>query len=415
MTFGVPGEVISVQAMANFRVSAQGAGATARDIGQSQIEGGDFFEHGGIGETALNAGGVCSEAAAKLFETRRAGLAGNDTGVRIARGKDESLSARRRAGIDDAFHFLDEIFGEVRGDLSDQLRAFILNAHSVFKKSRRGRDIAGEDGSSAGEQFARGELDGGLGEFGFYFGIFDAQGQAGLGLAVAADDAGRLKAVKVDPALDDPGGMGFGECEFGRRLLKEVNGRSARELAEDGVDHAGGEAMAGLNGQLNALADGGVGGNAVEQEKLKGAETESYKDFGIEFGIGTLEERSKLVVEANLPAEDAEDESCDEIAVGGRESVYGVAAEQIAGVGWSALDSQENLKRCSAGWRYGGHSTQPKRAPGASGTPRRNSGAARRFLPSIWISTSSSQVLAAQAAKRRWFSTQVLPGSARTD
>jgi len=129
------GEVISVQAMANFRVSAQGAGATARDIGQSQIEGGDFFEHGGIGETALNAGGVCSEAAAKLFETRRAGLAGNDTGVRIARGKDESLSARRRAGIDDAFHFLDEIFGEVRGDLSDQLRAFILNAHSVFKKA----------------------------------------------------------------------------------------------------------------------------------------------------------------------------------------------------------------------------------------------------------------------------------------
>jgi hypothetical protein len=51
-------------------------------------------------------------------------------------------------------------------------------------------------------------------------------------------------------------------------------------------------------------------------------------------------------------------------------------------VGLAALDSQKDLKRCSACGGNPGHRRQPRRMPAATGIPRRNSAADRRFLPS---------------------------------
>ena len=50
------------------------------------------------------------------------------------------------------------------------------------------------------------------------------------------------------------------------------------------------------------------------------------------------------MVEPNLPAEHAQHQGRGQIAVGGRESVDGLAAQQIVGVGLAALDGHENLE-----------------------------------------------------------------------
>jgi hypothetical protein len=48
----------------------------------------------------------------------------------------------------------------------------------------------------------------------------------------------------------------------------------------------------------------------------------------------------------------------------------------------AALDSQEDLKCQPACGGNPGHRLQPRRMPGATGIPRRNSAADRRFFPS---------------------------------
>ncbi len=69
-------------------------------------------------------------------------------------------------------------------------------------------------------------------------------------------------------------------------MLNDI--RSAGEFAQDGVDHAGGEAVAGLLGQLHALVDCGAGGDAVQMEKLEGAQAEGDRISGSSLALGRL-------------------------------------------------------------------------------------------------------------------------------
>ncbi len=140
--------------------------------------------------------------------------------------------------------------------------------------------------------------------------------------------------------------------------------------------------MAGPFGQLDALIDGCVGGNAIEKAQLKRAHAESDRDLRIEFFSGFGEE-FQLVIEEDLPAEHAEHESCGQMAVGGRERVDGSRAQQIIRVRVAALDSQQDFEGGFTCGRDGGQGGQPRRASAWSGFPRRNSSVVMRFLPSI--------------------------------
>jgi hypothetical protein len=88
---------------------------------------------------------------------------------------------------------------------------------------------------------------------------------------------------------------------------------------------------------------------------LKCAEAKRDANFSIEARIGPREQGLQLMVEANLPTEHAKHERRGKMAVGGRKSVDGFAAQQIVGVRLPTLDSEQNLKsgfpRCS----HGGH------------------------------------------------------------
>ena len=106
------------------------------------------------------------------------------------------------------------------------------------------------------------------------------------------------------------------------------------------------------------------------------------RDFGIEFGSRLLDEKLELLIETNLPAENAEHESCSQMAIGGRECVDRFRTQQIIGVSFAALDGQQNIEGGFARWRDGGHGAQPKCASAGSGFPRRNSSVVMRFLPS---------------------------------
>ena len=158
--------------------------------------------------------------------------------------------------------------------------------------------------------------------------------------------------------------------------------------------------MSRLLGQLHTFVDGGAGRNAVHVQNLKCAQAQRYADFGFEFSVGVLEQRLQLVVEADLPAEHAENQGCGEIAVCRRECADGFAAQQVIGKGVPSLHSQEDVEGCFAcqgnpggailrrgfrnvGLPESGHGVgDPSRAPAGSWLPRRNSAAGRRFFPS---------------------------------
>ena len=171
--------------------------------------------------------------------------------------------------------------------------------------------------------------------------------------------------------------------------------------------------MARLFRQLHALIDGGVSGNAIEKLQLKGAEAESDENFRIEPGIGTFQSRANLGIQPDLPAKHAQHQGGRQIAVGDAERIDFLASEQIVRVGLAALDGEKNVEGSLARGRDSRHGAQPRRASAASGFPRRNSAASRRFLPSSCTSAISSHVLPAQATNRRWFSMRTDPGAAR--
>ena len=110
-----------------------------------------------------------------------------------------------------------------------------------------------------------------------------------------------------------------------REIVCSLRGYS--KLAQDGVDHAGGEVVAGLLDQFDAFGENGACGDAIHVEQLECAQAESDQDFCIEFHVGMSEQSADLLVELNLPAEHAQDERRDQVAVGGGERIDGFAAQ----------------------------------------------------------------------------------------
>ena len=139
-------------------------------------------------------------------------------------------------------------------------------------------------------------------------------------------------------------------AERGWGLIWKACVRSFGESAEDGVDHARGELLAGLLGQFHAFIDGGTRGDAVHVQNLECTQAEQDEDFRIEFGVGVSEQSPDLVVEADLPAEDAEDHGCDQISIEGRESADGFVAQQVVSMRAVALDCHENYEGRLASW-----------------------------------------------------------------
>ena len=92
--------------------------------------------------------------------------------------------------------------------------------------------------------------------------------------------SGGVAAVVGDPALDEPGGVAEALGEGGGGLEDAgLRGRwAAAILRRIGVDHAGGVGLAGGAAELDALAEGGVGGDAVHVQELEGAQAQGDGD-----------------------------------------------------------------------------------------------------------------------------------------
>ena len=119
-------------------------------------------------------------------------------------------------------------------------------------------------------------------------------------------------------------------------------------LAQDRVDHAGGVRFACGAAELDALAERGVGGNAVEVKELEGSEAEGDRNGLCDALTGTLEESADASIEGDLPTEDTHDEGGGEVAVFGGERVDVGGVEEFVAVAFVLADEGKNLKRCEA-------------------------------------------------------------------
>ena len=176
----------------------------------------------------------------------------------------------------------------------DGLGADVLNAGTRRRRSAGDAPCSGESG---GLEVGRG--------------LRVADVHFGFNERVARDGGGCFGAVVASPLAEEPGGA------------REFDGQGrpgdgvAGDLAEDGVDEAGGEAFAAALGEFDAFVDGGVAGYAVEVAKLKDAHPEGCADAGLGFGgaAGVVVDQE---VELGLVAEAAKDD------VGGESGVTGV-------------------------------------------------------------------------------------------
>jgi len=98
--------------------------------------------------------------------------------------------------------------------------------------------------------------------------------------------------------------------ESGGFIELRLGGILASELAEDGVDHAGGVAVTSGADEFDRFAEGRVGGDPVQVLELEGSHTEGRCDWGREGEIRALEERLHPGIQCDLPAEDTENKRC---------------------------------------------------------------------------------------------------------
>ena len=134
--------------------------------------------------------------------------------------------------------------------------------------------------------------------------------------------------------------MGLNNVEIVDARARIAQPRNARQLAQHRVDHAGGEAVTGVLGQLHALVNRGARRDAVHIQNLKRAQPQDDLNLRVELGVGPGEQRMKLMIEQNLPAQYAQHERRSQVAVRSRESVDCPAAQQLIGVRLPAFDGQ---------------------------------------------------------------------------
>ncbi len=155
--------------------------------------------------------------------------------------------------------------------------------------------------------------------------------------------------------------------------------------------------MARLFGQLHALIDGGVRGNAIEKAQWKAPRRRAIRTSGSSLRVGTLEQRANLLVQTNLPAKHAQHQRRGQIAVRGCERVdcFCCAADRQSGPGRARRRGEYGKRLCARERWQAWRSTQPRiRRERVSA---QELGGVRRFLPSSCTSSNSSQVSPAQA------------------
>jgi hypothetical protein len=101
--------------------------------------------------------------------------------------------------------------------------------------------------------------------------------------------------------------------------------------------------------EFYALAEGGVGGDAVEMQELEGSETEGYGYWFCEALLGTLEEGADAGVKCDLPAKDSHDQRGGEVAVFGRQSIDAGGVQEFVAVAFVLSDEGEDFKGGHAG------------------------------------------------------------------
>jgi hypothetical protein len=160
-----------------------------------------------------------------------------------------------------------------------------------------------------------------------------------------ADLQGGFATPGVGPALDEPARMAEALGEGGYRLVDADAGLlGGGYLAKDGVDHAGGVGLVGGAAELDAFAEGGMGGDAIEVEELKGSDAEGDGYRLGEALLGTLEEGADAGVECYLPAQNSHDQCGGEVAVF-RSEFRGVSGvEEIVAVAFVLADESEDLE-----------------------------------------------------------------------
>src|ERR1700678_722157 len=164
------GEVRRLQAMANFGIATEGAGAAAWDVGEDQVVSRNEVNIGGkLGCVGLHQMDPVDEgwilrfclrnSLAKGCESRGIQLAGSDASLRIAFGEDECLAAGGCAAIENT--------GAMTGQLRNKLGAFVLEANSSAFECCGSGHVSGDDATGRGEERARFEANSLLCQFGF--------------------------------------------------------------------------------------------------------------------------------------------------------------------------------------------------------------------------------------------------------
>ena len=120
LPFGLAVQIVESKPVADLGVAAQCAGAAARNVDESEVEGGVLINSRRVGETAFDSIAERGKALAQLLEALRAEFAGYDACLQIALGEDERLVAGRGAGIEDSFRLAVEIVAAATGEFGDR-------------------------------------------------------------------------------------------------------------------------------------------------------------------------------------------------------------------------------------------------------------------------------------------------------
>src|ERR1035441_9080559 len=159
----------------------------------------------------------------------------------------------------------------------------------------------------------------------------DVLGAAGAGVFFgllergAGDQGGGFEAEVALPAGQQPFGTGELDLAGAPRDGAAIHG------AEDGVDEAGGGALAGALDEIDGIGDSGVGRDALQVAELVDRHAEGDADFGIELlAAGGI--MLDQVIELGAEAENAEDDFSGQGGIA-RVERRGVSEQKVGGPG----------------------------------------------------------------------------------
>ena len=151
------------------------------------------------------------------------------------------------------------------------------------------------------------------------------------------------------PAAQHP----FGDIEFGGGI--GTRDRRTGYFAQNGVNETGGGKLARALDELDAIADDGVSGDAIEIAELEDSHAQGDAHGVVELLLGLAGKMADQKIDFALAAQASEDDGFGEggIAFGER---AGFRAQQIGGIAAFA-NLLQNLKGYFPGGRDGGHAS----------------------------------------------------------